>query len=69
MSLDYLSIEAFDTKDHSVHKILTANDVINIETLDLSTVEPGVYFLVALPQKLKECDGALTRVVLMGDLD
>jgi len=63
--IDYLSIEALDTKEHSVHRILTQNDVIIIETLDLSKVEPGEYFLVALPLKLKQCDGAPARVVLM----
>jgi arylformamidase len=63
VGIDYLSIEAFDTKEHNVHKILTQNDVIIVETLDLSTVEPGEYFLVALPLKLKQCDGAPARVV------
>jgi arylformamidase len=65
VGIDYLSIEAFDTKEHNVHKILTQNDVIIVETLDLSTVEPGEYFLVALPLKLKQCDGAPARVVLI----
>jgi arylformamidase len=65
VGIDYLSIEAFDTKEHNVHRILTQNDVIIVETLDLSTVEPGEYFLVALPLKLKKCDGAPARVVLI----
>jgi len=36
-----------------------------IESLDLSDVEPGVYFLMALPLKLKHCDGTPARVVLI----
>ena len=65
VGIDYLSIEAFDTEELPVHKVLTDNDVIIIETLDLSNVEPGEYFMVALPLKLKGCDGAPTRVVLV----
>ena len=55
VGIDYLSIETFNTKD-DVHKILIENDVIIIETLDLSNVELGEYFLAALPLKLKKCD-------------
>jgi arylformamidase len=66
VGIDYLSIEAFDTEEHPVHKVLTGNDVVIIETLDLNDVEPGRYFMVALPLKLKGCDGAPARVVLVG---
>ncbi len=66
VGIDYLSIEAFDTEEHQVHKVLTGNDVVIIETLDLSDVEPGRYFMAALPLKLKGCDGAPARVVLVG---
>jgi arylformamidase len=65
VGIDYLSIEKYGAKEHPVHQLLTGNDVIIIETLDLSTVEPGAYFLVALPLKLKGCDGAPARVVLI----
>lgn len=65
VGIDYLSIEEFETEDHPVHKILTGNDVIIIESLDLREVEPGAYFLVALPLKLKQCDGSPARVVLI----
>ena len=65
VGIDYLSIEEFETDEHPVHKLLTKNDVIIIESLDLSEVEPGAYFMVALPLKLKGCDGAPARVVLV----
>jgi len=65
VGIDYLSIEELETEEHPVHKLLTENGVIIIETLDLSNVEPGAYFLVALPLKLKGCDGAPARVVLV----
>lgn len=65
VGIDYLSIEAFETEEHSVHTILTGNDVIIIEGLDLAAVKPGAYFMVALPLKLQGCDGAPARVVLI----
>ena len=65
VGIDYLSIEKFETDEHPVHYLLTGNDVIIIESLDLSEVEPGTYFMVALPLKLKGCDGAPARVVLI----
>jgi len=36
-----------------------------IESLNLSDIELGVYFLMTLPLKLKHCDGAPARVVLI----
>jgi arylformamidase len=65
VGIDYLSIETFETDEHPVHKLLTGNNVIIIESLDLSEIEPGAYFMVALPLKLKGCDGAPARVVLV----
>jgi arylformamidase len=65
VGIDYLSIEAYDSADHPVHKLLTEHDVVILEGLDLSAVEPGAYFLVALPLKLQGADGAPARVVLV----
>jgi arylformamidase len=36
-----------------------------VEGLDLSHIEPGKYQLICLPLKLKDCDGAPVRAVLM----
>ncbi len=65
VGIDYLSIEELETETHNVHKLLTENDVIIIETLDLRAVKPGAYFMVALPLNLKGCEGAPARVVLV----
>jgi len=65
VGIDYLSIEAFTDAGHRVHKLLTENGVLILETLDLRAIEQGAYFMVALPLKLKGCDGAPTRVVLI----
>ena len=68
VGLDYLSIEAFDSADHPVHKLLLEHDVVILEGLDLSAVGPGTYLLVALPLKLQGADGAPARVVLVEGL-
>ncbi len=65
VGIDYLSIEKFDSKEHKIHKLLTENNVIIIETLDLNKVIAGEYFLVALPIKIRNCDAAPARVVLI----
>jgi len=68
VGLDYLSIEAYDSADHPVHKLLLEHDVVILEGLDLSAVQPGTYLLIALPLKLQGADGAPARVVLVGGL-
>lgn len=65
IGIDYLSIESFYCdKKHAVHKILLKNNVIIVEGLNLSSVEPGIYELICLPLKLDGTDGAPARVVL-----
>lgn len=67
VGIDYLSIEEFASYDFAVHKSLLSNGVVIIEGLDLSQVCEGKYRYVALPLKLKDCDGAPARVVLIED--
>lgn len=49
------------------HKAFLQNGVAIIENLDLSAVEPGDYYLIALPVKMGEIDGAPVRAVLIDD--
>lgn len=70
IGVDYLSFEPFDDDDNIVHRTLLGNDVLAIEGLDLSGVEPGYYQLVCLPLNVRDGDGAPARVILMSyDLD
>lgn len=62
---DALSIGTFGPANRETHTILLGNDVLIIELLDLSRVEPGPYHLVCLPLKLAIGDGAPARVVLV----
>ena len=64
VGVDYLSVEKFESQLAETHNILLRNDVIILEGLDLSTVEPGRYELIALPLKIKDGDGSPARVIL-----
>ncbi|MFP3881787.1 MAG: cyclase family protein [Actinomycetota bacterium] len=62
---DYLSVEAYDTEDHAVHKILLGGGVAILEGLDLEGVSPGSYELSALPIFIPGSDGSPVRAVLI----
>lgn len=64
VGIDYLSIDAF-AGDNPCHKILLAAGVIILEGLNLIEAPAGSYLLVALPLKIKDCDGSPLRVVLL----
>ena len=62
---DYLSIGPYGDANRESHLTLLGNDVLIVETLDLSAVAPGPYDLVCLPLKLAVGDGAPARVLLV----
>jgi arylformamidase len=62
---DYLSIEEFGSPDFPVHHRLLGAGIFVIEGLDLGRVTPGRYYLVCLPLKFPELDGAPARAVLL----
>lgn len=64
VGIDSLSIEAYDG-DGSVHKQLLSNSIIIVEGLNLQKVPPGDYFFICLPLKIKDCDGAPARAMLL----
>ncbi len=63
IGIDYLSIQRF-TDGPETHQILLGANVVVIEGLDLSHVEPGNYELFCLPLKLEGVEGAPARVIL-----
>lgn len=65
LGFDYLSIEEFGSRDFPVHHRLLGAGVFVIEGLDLGAVEAGRYYLVCLPLKFPELDGAPARAVLL----
>jgi arylformamidase len=62
---DYLSIGPFGDANQETHTILLGNDVLIVETLDLSRVDPGGYRMICLPLKVAAGDGAPARVLLV----
>lgn len=64
VGVDYLSIGRFSGGNKETHETLLSADVVIVEGLDLSSVDPGAYTLVCLPIKLP-FDGAPCRAVLL----
>ena len=64
VGIDYLSVDAFECQDFPVHRTLLGAGVLILEGLDLRTVPPGEYELLALPLLLQDGDGAPVRAVL-----
>ncbi len=63
VGVDYLSVEGYHI-GHDTHKTLLGAGVVVIEGLNLFNVKPGGYNLIALPIKIKNSDGAPSRVIL-----
>ncbi len=68
VGVDYLSVEPFEDKEFNIHHTLLGADMILVEGLLLSGVEPGEYFLACLPLKLEGSDGAPARAILVRGL-
>jgi arylformamidase len=65
VALDSLSVKKRGGSDQRPHTSLLKSGCAIIEGVDLDSVSPGKYFLTALPLKLRDADGAPTRVVLI----
>lgn len=65
IAIDYFSIKQKGSKDNRPHTAFLEKNIPIIEGIDLSSVEPGVYTLVALPLKLTDIDGAPLRAILL----
>jgi arylformamidase len=65
VGLDYIIPDEFENLERPVHHVLFRKNIILLEGLDLSHVPAGDYFLICLPLKIKEGDGAPARAVLV----
>lgn len=65
VGLDYITVDPFGSVDFPAHKTLLHNHICIIESINLEKVKEGEYFLMCLPLKLIETDGAPARVVLL----
>lgn len=64
LGVDYLSVQKFHSGISFVHSKII-NRMTLFEGLDLSKIRPGAYLFVGLPLKIKGCDGAPARVLLI----
>ena len=65
LGIDGPSVDAEEDDSLPVHRILLEAGVVIVEGLDLNRVPAGIYTLVCMPLKLKDCDGAPARVMLL----
>lgn len=64
VGIDYFSIDGY-AADGASHKILLGGNVVILEGVDLKNVPEGDYVLLALPLKIRGCDGSPVRAVLI----
>jgi arylformamidase len=68
VGVDYLSVEPFEDEEFNTHHTLLGADVLILEGLVLTDVEPGEYFLACLPLKLGGSDGSPARAILIRNI-
>ncbi len=68
VGVDYLSVEPFEDGEFRTHHTLLGADVLILEGLVLTDVEPGDYFLACLALKLAGSDGSPARAILIRNL-
>lgn len=67
VGIDALGIER-SQPGHETHLSLMEKDVLILEGLMLKDIEEGSYFMIALPIKIRDAEGAPARVILLDDL-
>lgn len=65
VGVDYITPDEFENKKRPVHHVLLRKGIILIEGLNLSQVPAGDYFIICLPLKIKDGDGAPARAILL----
>ena len=65
VGLDTPSVDPADSKDLPSHHCLLDGGVCWLENLDLSAAPPGIYWLIALPLRIRGADAGPVRAVLL----
>lgn len=63
--IDAFSVKQRGSDDLRPHTVLLKKNIVILERINLRAVKPGVYFLAALPLKLRGLDGSPVRAVLI----
>ena len=64
VGVDYMSVDPYGNLEFPAHYALLGNGVVILEGIDLRSIESGNYELVALPLKIRGCDGSPVRAAL-----
>ncbi|MBN1580079.1 MAG: cyclase family protein [Anaerolineae bacterium] len=64
VGIDYLSVAPYGNT-RPTHQALLAAGIVLLEGLNLNGIKQGVYQLYCLPLKIKGCDGAPARAILI----
>ncbi|HET8687501.1 MAG TPA: cyclase family protein, partial [Methanosarcina sp.] len=65
IGIDGFSVDNLYSETLPAHHILLSGNVNIVECLELGFVEAGTYFFLCLPLKIKSCDGAPARALLI----
>lgn len=65
IGIDYIDVDKFGDERFPAHQVFLQAGIPILEGLDLSHVEPGRYWLVALPLKIQDGDGSPVRAALI----
>lgn len=65
VGIDYLSIKERGSPDNTPHTEILEKNIPILEGIDLSSVAPGEYFLIALPLKFVGIEAAPARAILL----
>lgn len=63
IGIDYLSIQKFDDGPET-HEVLLNEDIVILESIDLSDIAAGNYSIICLPMALTDLEAAPCRVLL-----
>ena len=64
LGVDYLSVGGYKKDGPDVHRMLLGAGILIIEGLDLTEALPGSYYMICLPMKILDSDGAPARAIV-----
>lgn len=65
IGIDAPSIELYHGRDYVTHQVLLKQNMAILEGLNLAEVNPGNYYLIALPLKIQDAEASPVRAILV----
>lgn len=65
VGIDYISVDAYDDANLTVHNTLLSKEVLIVEGLELSDIPEGRYEIFIMPLNIPNMDGLPARVLAM----